>query len=137
MKVKIRVRSQEHPKTDEGTRAEIFIEAFPSSMAPQISYITVLQQKVKGSVTEMSPADSDTWRLTKQESAGRFLESIGIGEIFQLEVWNSNNFVFISLFTWKSVKEFHRSMLFRGTSETFRIFCLYPALGMRFEVGRT
>ena len=33
---------------------------------------TVLQ-KIKGSVTEASPADSDSWRLTKQESAGRLL----------------------------------------------------------------
>jgi len=52
-----------------------------------------------------SPADSGSLRLTNKESAGRFLGSICIGEIFQLEVWNSS-FVFIFLLTMKSMKKF-------------------------------
>jgi len=67
-------------------------------------YYTVLQKK-KWSVAEARPADSGSYRLTKQESAGRFLESIRMREIFQLEVWNSSNFVIFSLVE-KSVKKF-------------------------------
>ena len=68
--------------------------------------ITVLQKKMNSSVTEANPSNSVSWRLTKQEFACRFLGSIRIGEIFQLEVWNSSNFVFIFLFTMESMKKF-------------------------------
>ena len=47
---------------------------------------SITKTKIKGSVTEASPADSGSWRLTKQESAGRFLGSIRVDQIFQLEV---------------------------------------------------
>ena len=67
---------------------------------------SVTKKKIKGSVTEASPADSSSWELKKHESAGRFHGSIRIAEIFQLEVWNSSNFVFILLFTMKSMKKF-------------------------------
>jgi len=50
-------------------------------------------KKIKGSVTEASPADSGTWRLTELESTGL---NLGSGEIFQLEVWNSGDFVSFS-----------------------------------------
>ena len=73
-------------------------------------HYTVLK-KIKGSVTEASPADSGNWRLTKQESSGRFLGSICIGEIFQLEAWNSGSFVFIFLFTMKSMKKFETNFI--------------------------
>ena len=68
----------------------------------------MLQKKneIKGSATEASPADSGGWRLTKQESAGQFFGSIRIDDIFQLEVWKSSNFVFIFIFTVKSMRKF-------------------------------
>ena len=47
---------------------------------------TVLQKKIEGSVTESSSANSGSWRLLKQESTGRFLGSIRIGEILLLDV---------------------------------------------------
>ena len=59
-------------------------------------------QKKKWSVAEARPADSGSYRLTKQESAGGFLGSIRMREIFQFEVWNSSNFVIILSFVEKS-----------------------------------
>ena len=59
------------------------------------------KEKIEDSVTEASPSDSDSSRLAKQESAW----SIHIGEIFQLEIWNSGNFVFIFLFTLKLMRK--------------------------------
>ena len=56
-------------------------------------------------VAEARPADSDSYRLTKQESASRFLGSIHMREIFQFEVWNSSNFVILSSFIEKSMKK--------------------------------
>ena len=58
---------------------------------------TVLQKKkVVCRRSETSRFWQLPYRLTKQESAGRFLESIRMRGIFQFEVWNSSNFVIIS-----------------------------------------
>jgi len=65
-------------------------------------YNTVLQKK-KWSVAEARPADSGSYRLTKQESAGRFLGSVRMREIFQFKVWNSSNFVIIFSIIEKSM----------------------------------
>jgi len=66
----------------------------------------VLQKKKKWPVAEARPADSGSHRLTKRESAGRFLGSIRMREIFQSKVWNSSNFVIIFSFLEKSMKKF-------------------------------
>jgi len=66
----------------------------------------VLQKEKGGSVAEARPADSGSHSLTKQESAGRFLGSIRMREIFQFEVWNSSNFVIIFSSVEKSMKKF-------------------------------
>ena len=71
---------------------------------------TVLHKK-KWSVAEARPADSSSYRLTKQESAGRFLGSIRMREIFQFEVWNSSNFVIIFSFIEKSMKKFETNTI--------------------------
>jgi len=60
--------------------------------------------KKKWSVAE-GRYDSGSYRLTKQECAGRFLGSIRMRKIFQFEVWNSSNFVIIFSFIEKSIKK--------------------------------
>ena len=82
----------------------------PDSRFPMCSRTIRLSHSVtkkqKWSVAEARPTDSGSYRLTKQESAGRFLGSIRMREIFQFEVWNSSNFVIIFSFIEKSMKKF-------------------------------
>ena len=69
------------------------------------TFHSVTKKKV-GCRAEARPAYSDSYKLTKQESAGRFLGAIRMREIFQFEVWNSSNFVIIFSFIEKSMKNF-------------------------------
>jgi len=73
---------------------------------PCVTITQFYKQKEKWSVAEARPADSCSYRLTKQESAGGFLGSIRMREIFQFEIWNPSNFVIISSFIEKSMKKF-------------------------------
>jgi len=103
---------------------------------------TVLQKKSGLSQKRDQPIMVVTYGLTKQESAGRFLWSIRMREIFQFEVWNSSNFVIIFLFIEKSMEKFEINTIDWCYIEEhleffFRIFRLYPALEMRFQVGKT
>jgi len=82
------------------------MELLQLCLVPNFCQFNSVIQKRKGFVAEARPADSGSYRLTKQESAGRFLGSIRMHEVFQFQVWNSSNFVIIFSFIEKSMKKF-------------------------------
>ena len=98
--------------------------------------------KKKSCVIEASPVDTGSLGLPEHESVDRFSLSDQDGEIFQLEVWNSSNFVLIFLFLSKSMKKFETYTIGECYLEEhleffseFSVYYSYP--GMRFKVDKT